>query len=391
MIAFILLCYVFVAWLVFAKFKLIPFDLKAKIATTVIGVIVVIGLNIWVNFVHPQSLDVRVFEHVVEISSRLPQPGRVVEVNVEPNVPVKAGAPLFKIDPRPYQFEVDRLAAALKEAEQTVPQLEAAYSGAKSQVAELTAQLDLANRTYERDLAANKNNDGAVSQQQVDEAKQNAAAAKNAVDASSAAMEQARIAVELADPKIDQLKAQLASANLNLEETQLVAPADGFVTNLTLKPGAIVTPGQPVMSFVYNPEGIVVASFPQEYLRGVEPDDPGRNCPRSLPRRGSHRPCRHGDLGLRRRTARPHRRLADFHLDAAAHSIRRPHGARRRRHGKPPHPSRRRRLRGHLHQASSSTARPAANHPPLVHLAKLHQVHPVAPGSARGSPSIPIG
>jgi len=274
MIAFILLCYVFVAWLVFAKFKLIPFDLKAKIATTVIGVIVVIGLNIWVNFVHPQSLDVRVFEHVVEISSRLPQPGRVVEVNVEPNVPVKAGAPLFKIDPRPYQFEVDRLAAALKEAEQTVPQLEAAYSGAKSQVAELTAQLDLANRTYERDLAANKNNDGAVSQQQVDEAKQNAAAAKNAVDASSAAMEQARIAVELADPKIDQLKAQLASANLNLEETQLVAPADGFVTNLTLKPGAIVTPGQPVMSFVYNPEGIVVASFPQEYLRGVEPDDP---------------------------------------------------------------------------------------------------------------------
>ena len=274
MIAFILLCYVFVAWLIFAKFKLIPFDMKAKIATTVIGVIIVVGMNIWVNFVHPQSLDVRVFEHVVEISSRLPQPGRVVEVNVEPNLPVQAGAPLFKIDPRPYQFEVDRLAAALKEAEQSVPQLEAAYNGAKSQVAQLTDQLELAERTYERDLAANKSGGGAVSEQRVDEARQSAAAAKNAVDAATAAAEQARIAVELATPKIDQLKAQLASANLNLEETQLVAPADGFVANLTLKPGAIVTPGQPVMSFVYNPEGIVVASFPQEYLRGVEPDDP---------------------------------------------------------------------------------------------------------------------
>lgn len=274
MIAFILLCYVFVAWLIFAKFKLLPFDLKAKITTTAVGVIVVVGLNIWVNFVHPQSLDVRVFEHVVEISSRLPQPARVVEVAVEPNAPVKAGAPLFKLDPRPYQFEVDRIAAALAEAEQSVPQLEAAYRGAKSEVAQLTDQLELAERTYQRDLAANKSGSGAVSEQRVDEARQQAAAAKNAVDAATAAAEQARIAVELADPKIDQLKAQLASANLNLEETQLIAPADGFVANLTLKPGAIVTPGQPVMSFVYNPEGIVVASFPQEYLRGVEPDDP---------------------------------------------------------------------------------------------------------------------
>lgn len=274
MIAFILICYVFVMWLVFFKFRLIPFDLKARIASAVLGVIIVIGLTILVNFVHPQTLDMRVIEYVVQVSSRLPQPSRVVEVPVAPNVPMKQGEVLFRLDPRPFQYEVDRLTAALAEAKQTVPQLEAAFAGAKAELEQVTAQNELAQRTYERDLKAQSNNDGALSEQRVDEARQNAAAAKNAVDVASAASDQARIAVDLAQPRIAQLNAQLAAAQLNLDETTIVAPADGFVTNLELKPGAIVTPGQPVMSFVYNPEGIVVATFPQEYIRGVEADDP---------------------------------------------------------------------------------------------------------------------
>lgn len=274
MIAFILICYVFVMWLIFFKFKLLAFDLKARIASAVLGVIIVIGLTILVNFVHPQTLDVRVIEYVVQVSSRLPQPSRVVEVPVAPNAPVKQGEVLFRLDPRPFQYEVDRLTAALAEAKQTVPQLEAAFAGAKAELEQVTARNELAQRTYERDLKAQSNNDGALSEQRVDEARQNAAAAKNAVDVASAASDQARIAVDLAQPRIAQLNAQLAAAQLNLDETTIVAPADGFVTNLELKPGSIVTPGQPVMSFVYNPEGIVVATFPQEYLRGVAADDP---------------------------------------------------------------------------------------------------------------------
>ena len=41
------------------------------------------------------------------------------------------------------------------------------------------------------------------------------------------------------------------------------------MTNLELKPGFIVRPGEAVMSFVSNPEGIVIATFPQEYLGNI--------------------------------------------------------------------------------------------------------------------------
>jgi multidrug resistance efflux pump len=113
MIALLLDIYVLFVWLIFYKFKLLKFDLKAKITTGVVGVLFVFGILIAVNFLHPQSLDARVLQHVIEISPRLPQPGRVIEVPIEPNVPVKKGTILFKIDPRPFELDVDRLTAAL--------------------------------------------------------------------------------------------------------------------------------------------------------------------------------------------------------------------------------------------------------------------------------------
>jgi hypothetical protein len=60
MIAFLTIIYAAVAWLVFSKFKLLPFDFKNKIATAVLGLVFVCGILIAVNFFHPMSLDARV-------------------------------------------------------------------------------------------------------------------------------------------------------------------------------------------------------------------------------------------------------------------------------------------------------------------------------------------
>ena len=43
------------------------------------------------------------------------------------NAPVNKGDVLLRIDARPYEAEVNRLTAALAEAEQTVPQLKAGW------------------------------------------------------------------------------------------------------------------------------------------------------------------------------------------------------------------------------------------------------------------------
>ncbi len=177
---------------------------------------------------------------------------------------------MFRIDPRPYQLEVTRLTSALAEAEQTVPQLKAALKAAEANTERLQAQRKLAQITLDRDLGIQKENAGAISQQRADENRRNLDSADTSVLAAQADAEQAQIAIALGSEKTTQTKAQLEKAKIDLEETTVRAPADGFVTNLELQPGFVVNPAQAVMTFVCNPEGIVVATFPQEYLGTIE-------------------------------------------------------------------------------------------------------------------------
>jgi multidrug resistance efflux pump len=75
------------------------------------------------NNYHPSSSDARVFQRIVQIVPHITTPGRVESVAVQPNAPIKKGDVIFKIDPQPFQFEVERLQAALVAAQQNVPQL----------------------------------------------------------------------------------------------------------------------------------------------------------------------------------------------------------------------------------------------------------------------------
>jgi multidrug resistance efflux pump len=270
MIAFLAIIYAAIAYLIFFQFKLLPFDLKNKIATGVIGVLFVFGILIVVNFLHPMTLDARVFQHVVQIAPRTSAAGRVLEVPITPNTPLKKGEVLFRLDPRPFQFEVDRLTAAVNAAEQSVPQLQAAVTAADAAVDRLEAERKLAQVTLDRDLEVRERNPDAITAQTIDQNRAQVAAAEASKREATAQAESARVALKLSEQTIAEVKAQLATAKLNLEEATVVAPANGFVTALELRPGFIVAPGQAVMSFVCEPEGVVAATLAQEYAANVK-------------------------------------------------------------------------------------------------------------------------
>ena len=69
-------------------------------------------LLLLLNIVAPTTTDVRVVKYIVPVVSQVR--GRVTEVPVENNRPVKKGDVLFKIDPTPYQNEVHSLEARLR-------------------------------------------------------------------------------------------------------------------------------------------------------------------------------------------------------------------------------------------------------------------------------------
>jgi multidrug resistance efflux pump len=278
MIAFLTIIYAAIAYLIFFVFKLLPFNLANKIATAVIGVICVCGILIATNFFHPMTLDARVFQHVIEIAPRTSAPGRVTEVPVAPNTRLKQGDVLFRIDPRPFQYEVDRLTAAESAAEQSVPQLKASLEAAEAAIERTEAERKLAQITLERDQEIAKQTPGAVSQQKLDQDVATVARQVAAKREAAAQAEAARVALQLSDQTIAETKAQLATAKLNLDETTVVAPTNGFVTVLELRPGFIVAPGEAVMSFVCEPEGVVAATVAQEYSKNIKPGDEVELC-----------------------------------------------------------------------------------------------------------------
>src|SRR5215831_17104581 len=110
--------YAFFVWLIFIKLKLLPWTTPWKVAVAIFPIVAIACLLLLLNIFAPTTSDVRVVNYVVPIVSQVR--GRVIEVGVENNRPVKKGDMLFRIDPTPYQNEVHSLEAKLASDEAKV-------------------------------------------------------------------------------------------------------------------------------------------------------------------------------------------------------------------------------------------------------------------------------
>src|SRR5688572_29109960 len=155
--------YSFFVWLIFIKLKLLPWTTPWKVAVAIFPVVAMAALLLLLNICAPTTSDVRVVNYVVPIVSQVR--GRVVEVPVENNRPVKKGDVLFRIDPTPYQNEVNSLEARLAADEakvgadrQRLSEVQARLTDARSGERQLGEQLNQATEqvkvlTASQDLA----------------------------------------------------------------------------------------------------------------------------------------------------------------------------------------------------------------------------------------------
>ena len=72
--------------------------------------------------------------------------------------------------------------------------------------------------------------------------------------------------------EVAQIRAQLENAKWELEQTTVLAPADGYAINVQLRPGSMTAafPITPAMTFVED-EYQVIALFQQNELHAIEP------------------------------------------------------------------------------------------------------------------------
>jgi len=272
--ALLLAIYSFFVWLIFIKFKWLPWNTVSQVTVVVIPIVALTTLILMLNVYAPSSSDVRVIKYVIQVVPQVR--GRVIEVPVEGNNPVKKGDVLFRIDPTPFEIQVRTLEAQLSATEGSVQELHEELVSAEGRTGGVRAQLELARMRVEqnRELAESGAGDRFALEQVEAEVSQLEAELRANVGAE--AQVRARLGATVGDDQAEvaEIKAMLENARWELSETVFHAPADGTVINLQLRPGQMATAlGMlPVMTFVED-EFQVIALFHQNELHQVQPGD----------------------------------------------------------------------------------------------------------------------
>jgi multidrug resistance efflux pump len=286
MLEIIICVYALLVWLLFFKFKVLPWNTGSQVGVVALGLAGMAALVFTVNVVTPQSHDVRVINYVVEIIPRVS--GRVIEVPISGNTLVRKGQVLLRLDPEPYAQKVAEFKAKLVEVQAKARQLEFDVNAAHGQLMSVTAKLDLARTRLAEAHALAKRDAGSRFDVEAYEAEVKQLV--GSADAARAAKAQARIAllatVDGEHSSVAQMRAQLASAEWELAQTVILAPADGQAINLQVRPGsyAAAFPLRPVMSFVETTQQ-VIAFYDQNQLTRVQPGNEVEIALRSKPGR----------------------------------------------------------------------------------------------------------
>jgi membrane fusion protein (multidrug efflux system) len=295
----------------------------------IVFVVLVGGFFLWRYLGSYESTDdAQVDAHLYPVSSRIS--GYVIKVNVDDNQYVQKGAVLVEIDPKDYEVAVDEAKANLASAEATaqslninVPitttntssQLKFASSGvenasaaivaAEKQVAAAHAQLqaaeaidvkaqedvrrykslvdkqELAQQIYDQAVATAKSSTASVAAAQENEAaaQQAVQQARSQLGQSEASQQSAetgpqqvsstRARARAAISVVQQKRAALEQAQLNLQYTQVVAPISGEV-NKTVVVGMNVQSGQQLLTIVPLDDVWVTANFKETQLRQMK-------------------------------------------------------------------------------------------------------------------------
>jgi len=249
---------------------------------------------------NPWTRDGQVRAQVIQITPRVSGP--LVKLPVVDNQFVKAGDLLFKIDPRTFEADLEQARAELDntrdQIEALAKQVEAAQAGveaadatikqAQAAIEGYTGRVVESNKEYKRQKTLDKQ--GATSKRAVETARANWVAYINQKANAEAQLLQMQASLseanaDLAKAKADlgapgeqnaqvrEGKAEVLSAELNLEFTQKKAPVDGYVTNLNLRLGSQAVENQPIMALVDVNSYWVTGFFRENYIEDIRKGD----------------------------------------------------------------------------------------------------------------------
>jgi len=265
-------------WLVFFKLRLLRLTPGWGIVFAFFVIHLMLVFVIGLRFVTPTSANATIVQHTIQLIPRLPEPTLVTAVLVEENALVKKDQPLFQFDRRPYEYKVEQISAQLAEAKQNVDVLKAELEAASQALIRTRVEADY--QRFQKRIFDKLAQQQAVRQEDVEQWLTRVNAAEASENEARAQVDRARLKYQSeiggVNTTVANMEAQLRQAQYYLDNTTLVAPEDGRIINLQVRPGMV--------SGIYRIGGIaaliadagryLLATYFQENLKYVQPGQP---------------------------------------------------------------------------------------------------------------------
>ena len=198
---------------------------KKRTVFIAVGVVVfgIAAFYIADHFIYVATDNAQIEAHAIMIAPKVG--GFVSKVNVQEGQVVKAGETLIEIDARDFQNTLTQV---------------------KSELSSLEA----------------KKGDAVKNQLRMAELYKRSAVSSQQFDTSNSGVSEIKA-------KYEALSAQVAQAQLNLDNTQIKAPSDGIIAKRSAEVGQLAGPGIPLLGFVEAHDRWVVANFKETQLSGI--------------------------------------------------------------------------------------------------------------------------
>ena len=261
----------------------LPKVVKLTVAATILAVVA--GSIIYLNKPESQSATQTTDDAYVQADFTFVAPqvsGTVDQVLIKDNQRVQKGDLIATIDNRDFVVALDSAKAQANSAKASVASLQAKLTyhdslvqQAQAAVEADTASLKLAQLNLKR--YTNLATDGSGTVQAREEAQAKLAIQKANLHKNQAGLAAAKQQIEILRADIEkakavlvQAKARVVDAELKLSYTQITAPIDGIVGQKSVRVGAYVNPGSPLLVVVPLDKVFVSANYRETQLANVK-------------------------------------------------------------------------------------------------------------------------
>ena len=194
--------------------------------------------------------------------------GRIVSLNIVDNQTVKKGELLATIDPTPFQLSLNEKQAKKTEAEAQLAVDRDSITAAQAQRDDAAAKERLASDNLRRGTPLTA--EGFFSRQGLDTLTAKEQEAKAALTDAEATLAKAQQLLTLHEAVVAAINTQIAYLQWQLEQTKLLAPVDGTITQLKLRVGDQAVENKPLIGLVDAHAWRIYANYKESVIRHMK-------------------------------------------------------------------------------------------------------------------------